>query len=69
MSKEFKRRDEVTDEEKVLKLAQFEVAALSNIEPNEYEEALTLIPSLDRFQEEEVEELLEVVSEFRDKAA
>lgn len=59
----------MTDEEKVLKLAQFEVAALSNIEPNEYEEALTLIPSLDRFQEEEVEELLEVVSEFRDKAA
>ena len=69
ISKEFRRRDEVTDAESTVKLEQFEVAALSNIEPGDVEEATTLIPSLERFQEEEIEEILEVINQFRDKAA
>lgn len=51
------------------KLEEFEVAALCNIEPNDAEEAFTLIPSLAaRFREDEIEEFLEIISNSASRA-
>jgi DNA-directed RNA polymerase II subunit RPB4 len=45
------------------RLEEFEIASLSNLNPEEVEEAVTLIPSLHkRFAEDEIEEILAIVS-------
>ena len=46
-----------------VKLHQFEIASLSNLVPDNVEEATTLIPSLQsRFRESEIDEILTIVS-------
>ncbi|CEG47664.1 dna-directed rna polymerase ii subunit rpb4-like [Plasmopara halstedii] len=45
------------------RLEEFEIACLSNLSPEEVEEAVALIPSLQkRFAEDEIEEILGIVS-------
>ncbi|TDH70631.1 uncharacterized protein CCR75_005098 [Bremia lactucae] len=45
------------------RLEEFEIACLSNLNPEEVEEAVALIPSLQkRFAEDEIEEILGIVS-------
>ena len=45
------------------RLEEFEIACLSNLNPEEVEEAVALIPSLHkRFAEDEIEEILGIVS-------
>ena len=39
----------------------FEIAALCNLVPDAWEEATTLLPSLERFLEDEVAEILSVI--------
>ena len=48
--------------EETRRLEQFEVAALCNLVPDAWEEATTLIPSLERFLEEEVAEFLAIIA-------
>ena len=46
-----------------VRLEEFEIACLSNLNPEEVEEATALIPSLQsRFEEHEIEEILGIVS-------
>ncbi|RLN94568.1 hypothetical protein BBJ28_00015947 [Nothophytophthora sp. Chile5] len=61
MSLLFQREE---DGEKVeYRLEEFEIACLSNLNPEEVEEAVALIPSLHkRFAEDEIEEILGIVS-------
>lgn len=48
--------------EETRKLENFEIAALCNLVPSAWEEATTLIPSLERFLEDEVAEILAIVA-------
>ena len=46
-----------------VRLEEFEIACLSNLNPEDPEEAIALIPSLQtRFREDEIEEILSIVS-------
>ena len=46
-----------------IRLEEFEISCLSNLNPEEVEEAVSLIPSLSkRYAEEEIEEILGIVS-------
>ena len=46
-----------------IRLEEFEIASVSNLNPEEVEEATALIPSLqNRFEESEIEEILAIVS-------
>ena len=40
----------------------FEVAALTNINPDDADEAKSLIPSLGKFEDDEIEDLLKIIS-------
>ncbi|KAL0589679.1 hypothetical protein ABG067_002228 [Albugo candida] len=54
---------EVDDRVVEIRLEEFEIACLSNLNPEEVEEAVALIPSLSkRYAEEEIEEILGIVS-------
>ena len=48
--------------ESELGLEEFEIAIISNLNPEEVEEATALIPSLARFTESEIEEMLAIVA-------
>ncbi|KAK1947882.1 DNA-directed RNA polymerase II subunit 4 [Phytophthora citrophthora] len=61
MSLAFQREEEGETVE--YRLEEFEIACLSNLNPEEVEEAVALIPSLHkRFAEDEIEEILGIVS-------
>lgn len=61
MALSFKR--EVDGNPTELRLEEFEIACVSNLNPEEVEEASALIPSLqNRFEEAEIEEILAIVS-------
>jgi DNA-directed RNA polymerase II subunit RPB4 len=51
------------DDGSEVRLEEFEIACLSNLNPEEVEESVALIPSLQkRFAEDEIEEILGIVS-------
>ena len=54
------RADEAGND-KTFKLEQFEIAALCNLVPDAWEEATTLVPSLERFLEDELAEILAII--------
>lgn len=61
MSLAFQREDNGRVVE--VRLEEFEIACLSNLNPEEVEESVALIPSLQkRFGEDEIEEILGIVS-------
>lgn len=61
MTQSFSRSGE--DGNNKIGLEEFEIACLSNLNPEEVEEAVALIPSLQaRFEETEIDEILSIVS-------
>eukprot|EP00924_Labyrinthula_sp_SR-Ha-C_P015946 maker-scaffold_4-snap-gene-14.2-mRNA-1 protein AED:0.12 eAED:0.12 QI:84/1/1/1/1/1/2/140/142 len=49
-------------------LHNFEVTALMNLDPEDYDEAVALIPSMQkRFSEDQIEELLQILSKGKNK--
>lgn len=52
---------EETGEAVKVQLEQFELASLVNLLPEDVEEAVTLLPSLNRFKDDEVLEMLDIL--------
>lgn len=54
----------------VVKLAEFEIVALLNLSPEDYDEAIALIPSLQKkISERNLEEILETISSATGRSA